>query len=352
MFTIDNTPVGKGYKPFIIAEISANHNCSILQAKQMILAAKQSGADAVKLQTYTPDTMTINSNKSDFLITDGLWKGLSLFELYEIAHTPYEWHKELFDFARDCRISIMSTPFDETAVDLLVDLNVAAFKIASFEITDLPLIDYVSSKGRPVFLSTGLATLDEISDAIECCYKNNNENILIFHCISSYPADVIDSSLGDIEYLSKYFDVEVGLSDHTKSNMASILAVAKGASAIEKHFKIKDDNNSPDDAFSILPSQFSSLCEDCEIAFHAVKSNKLNRTPSELGNKKFRRSLYFVNDLKRGKKIAFEDIRRIRPGYGVDPKYFDFVVGKELLVDVQRGDAVTFDVIKELDIDP
>jgi len=352
MFTIDNTPVGKGYKPFIIAEISANHNGSILQAKQMILAAKQSGADAVKLQTYTPDTMTINSNKSDFLITDGLWKGLSLFELYEIAHTPYEWHKELFDFARDCRISIMSTPFDETAVDLLVDLNVAAFKIASFEITDLPLIDYVSSKGRPVFLSTGLATLDEISDAIECCYKNNNENILIFHCISSYPADVIDSSLGDIEYLSKYFDVEVGLSDHTKSNMASILAVAKGASAIEKHFKIKDDNNSPDDAFSILPSQFSSLCEDCEIAFHAVKSNKLNRTPSELGNKKFRRSLYFVNDLKRGKKIAFEDIRRIRTGYGVDPKYFDFVVGKELLVDVQRGDAVTFDVIKELDIDP
>ena len=345
MFKVANKSIGKGYKPFIIAEVSANHGGSIQRAKESILAAKNSGADAVKIQTYTPDTMTLDSNKNDFLINDGLWKGYNLYQLYQEAYTPFEWHKELFDFAKLQGVTLFSTPFDETAVDLLHSLDVPAFKIASFEITDLPLIKYAASKGKPLFISSGMSNQDEIGEALECCYMNGNKDILLFHCISNYPADLRTSHIGDMSYIAKHFKVEVGLSDHTTSNLASILAVAKGASAIEKHFKLDEKDCGPDASFSILPNQLKSLCDDCESAFEAIKSNELRRDPSELTNKKFRRSLYFVNALTKGKIITKDDIKRVRPGFGLEPKYFDWVIGQKVSVDVDFGDAVTLDVL-------
>ena len=347
MFKVANKSIGKGYKPFIIAEVSANHGGSIQRAKESILAAKNSGADAVKIQTYTPDTMTLDSNKNDFLINDGLWKGYNLYQLYQEAYTPFEWHKELFDFAKLQGVTLFSTPFDETAVDLLHSLDVPAFKIASFEITDLPLIKYAASKGKPLFISSGMSNQDEIGEALECCYMNGNKDILLFHCISNYPADLRTSHIGDMSYIAKYFKVEVGLSDHTTSNLASILAVAKGASAIEKHFKLDEKDCGPDASFSILPNQLKSLCDDCESAFEAIKSNELMRDPTELNNKKFRRSLYFVNALTKGKIITKDDIKRVRPGFGLEPKYFDWVIGQKVSVDVDFGDAVTLDLLKK-----
>ena len=347
MFKVANKTVGKGYKPFIIAEMSANHGGSIQRAKQTILAARDAGADAVKMQTYTPETMTIDSNREGFLITDGLWKGYNLFQLYKEAFTPFEWHEALFEFARMQKIILFSTPFDETAVDLLETLNAPAYKVSSFEITDLPLIDYVSSKGKPVFLSTGMANVDEIGEALECCYKNGNRDVLLFHCISNYPADVRTAHIGDVSYLANHFEVEVGLSDHTMSNLASVIAITKGAAAIEKHFKLDDLECGPDSSFSILPNQLKSLCEDCENTFEGAKSNKLQRNQDELTNLRFRRSIYFVKPLNKGQKITKEDIRRIRPGYGLKPKYFDEVVGKIVTMDVKQGDAVTLDILSE-----
>jgi len=345
MFKVANKAIGKGYKPFIVAEVSANHGGSIQRAKSTILAAKNSGADAVKIQTYTPDTLTLDSDKEDFLIRDGLWKGYSLYQLYEEAYTPFEWHKELFDFAKSEDIILFSTPFDETAVDLLHGLEVPAFKIASFEITDLPLIGYAASKGKPLFMSTGMSNQNEIGEALECCYQNDNRDILLFHCISNYPADLKTSHIGDMSYIAEHFKVEVGLSDHTTSNLASIIAVAKGASAIEKHFKLDEKNCGPDASFSILPDQLKSLCDDCASAFDAIKSNELRRNPTELINKKFRRSLYFVNALSKGEVISKDDIRRVRPGFGLAPKYFDWVVGQKVSEDVEFGDPVILDVL-------
>ena len=346
MFFVANRKVGLGCKPFIIAELSANHAGNIDRAKETILAAKNSGADAVKIQTYTPDTMTIQSDKSDFVIQDGIWSGYSLYDLYQEAHTPFEWHKELFDFAKSINITIFSTPFDETAIDLLTELETPAFKIASFELIDLPLIKYAASKNKPMLMSTGMANHSEIAEAIETCYHQDNRNILLFHCISSYPAELTQSNLGDIQYLSKHFNVEVGLSDHTISNTAAILSIALGAVAIEKHFKLDDLDSGPDSSFSITPDQLKKLCEDCSIAYQAIQSNDLLRPISEKGNKIFRRSIYFIKSLKKGHKINETDIKRIRPGYGLEPKYFDDILGKELSCDVERGDPVTLNKIK------
>jgi len=345
MFRVANKSIGKGYKPFVIAELSANHGGSIQRAKETILAAKNSGADAVKIQTYTPDTMTLDSDKNDFMINDGLWKGYNLYQLYKEAYTPFEWHKELFEFAKSQAILLFSTPFDETAVELLQELDAPAFKIASFEITDLPLIEYAASKCKPMFISTGMSDLNEIGEALECCYKNGNRDVLLFHCISNYPADLRSSHLGDISYLADHFNVEVGLSDHTTSNLASVLAIANGASAIEKHFKLDEKDCGPDASFSILPAQLKSLCDDCESSFEAMKSNELQRESNELVNKKFRRSIYFVKALAKGKIITKDDIKRVRPGFGLEPKYFDWVVGQKVSVDVDFGDAVTLDVL-------
>ena len=223
MFEVEGIKIGKGFKPYIIAELSANHGGDLQRAKDSIYAAKKSGVDAVKIQTYTPDTMTIDSRKSDFIIKEGLWKGYNLYQLYKEAYTPFEWHSDLFDYAKEIGITIFSTPFDESAVDLLEELNVPAYKIASFEITDIPLIKYVAEKSKPIFISTGMSNINEIKEAIETCFNVGNKDILLFHCISNYPAELKEAKLGDIKYLANYFNLEVGLSDHTTSNIASIL---------------------------------------------------------------------------------------------------------------------------------
>ena len=330
----------------MIAEISANHGGDIERAKKTMLAAKGAGADAVKMQTYTPDTMTLNCDKEDFLITEGLWSGYNLFNLYQEAYTPYEWHNELFSFARENSILLFSTPFDESAVDLLESLDTPAYKIASFEVTDIPLIEYVSSKRKPLFISTGMASLEEIADAVECCYSNANRDLLLFHCISEYPADLKTAHLGDINYLAKYFGVEVGLSDHTLDITAATLAVARGASAIEKHFKLDETECGPDSSFSITPDGLRSLVSMCSDAHQGLKSNELKRTKNEMMNKRFRRSIYFVHALRKGDQIKRDDIRRVRPGYGMEPKFFDALVGRRVSTDVEFGDAVTPDRIE------
>ena len=349
MFKINGVEIGRGQKPYIIAELSANHGGSIERAKNSIIAAKNSGADAVKMQTYTPDTMTIDSNKTDFLISDGLWRGYNLYQLYKEAYTPFEWHSELFECAKKIGITLFSTPFDESAADLLDQLGTPAYKIASFEVTDLPLIKYVSSKQKPMLMSTGMANLSEIGEAVETCFKTGNKEVLLFHCISSYPAELTDSRLGDIKYISDHFDVEVGLSDHTTSNIAAMLSVALGASAIEKHFKLDNTDCGPDSSFSILPEQLRSLCKECHAAYKATLSNKLERSTAEASSKIFRRSIYFVKDLKKGDIVSENDIRRIRPGYGLEPKHFEDVVGRQVMCDVNRADPVSWDALKKVE---
>jgi pseudaminic acid synthase len=346
MFQVNGSKIGAGQKPFIIAELSANHAGSIQRAKDTILAAKNAGADAVKIQSYTPDTMTIDSDKSDFTIEQGLWQGYSLYQLYKEASTPFEWHNELFSYAKKINITLFSTPFDETATDMLYELDVPAFKISSFELTDLPLIEYVAKKSKPMFISTGMSSLLEIGEALETCYKVGNKDILLFHCISNYPAELEETSLGDLRYIANHFGIDVGLSDHTISNTAALLAIALGASAIEKHFKLDRRDNGPDSSFSILPDQLKELCKQCNSAFEAVRSKKLKRTSGEEINRKFRRSLYFIKNLKKGQVITEKDIKRIRPGYGLEPKYYDDIIGKVLICDVERGDPVSLRVIQ------
>ena len=343
MLIIDKVKIGKNFAPYIIAELSANHGGSIERAKHTILAAKNAGASTVKMQTYTADTMTIDSNKEDFQIKDGLWKGYNLFKLYKEAYTPFEWHQELFTFAKNNGITIFSTPFDETAVDLLTELNAPAYKIASFELTDLPLIEYVAKQKKPMLMSTGMASLEEVSEAIECCKIQGNDQLLLFHCISSYPAAAEDSNLLNIKALQAEFNIEVGLSDHTTTNLASSLAISLGAVAIEKHFKLDNKDCGPDSSFSILPSEFKILIEDCNTAKSALGSAEFCRSISESANKVFRRSIYFIKDLKAGHTIVSDDIKRIRPGFGLEPKFFNKVVGKTLVSDVERGDAVSWE---------
>ncbi len=343
MFEINGVKIGKGYKPYIIAELSANHGGDLQRAKDSIKAAKKAGASAVKIQTYTPDTMTLNCFKEDFLINEGLWKGYNLYKLYEEAYTPYEWHEDLFSYAKNIGITIFSSPFDETAIDLLEKLNAPAYKIASFEINDLPLIQYAASTKKPILISTGMANINEVNEAINIIKKTGNNQILLFHCISNYPAKVSDSQLGDIIFLKNKFNLEVGLSDHTISNFASILATALGANAIEKHFKLDNVECGPDSSFSILPDQLKSLVEECTLAFEATKIKKLERPISENKNRKFRRSIYFIKDLPKDHILEETDIKRIRPGFGLEPKYYNEIIGKKIKKNASFGEPVSWE---------
>jgi len=347
MIKINSQNISKHDPPFIIAELSANHGGSIDMAKVAICKAKECGANAVKIQTYTPDTMTIQSDKTDFKITEGLWAGHSLYDLYEEAYTPFEWHKELFDFAHDEGITIFSSPFDETAVDLLEGLEAPAYKIASFELVDLPLIERAASCGKPMLMSTGMASLQEIGEALNVALKYGTGEILLFHCISSYPAPLEESNLNNIRALRNEFGVEVGLSDHTISNLASTIAIGMGATAIEKHFKPNDDSVGPDASFSINPGQLRSLIKDCNDAWEAKGQEGFHRAVAEESSRKFRRSVYFMRDLKKGSVIGLEDVRAIRPGYGLPPKFLKNLIGKTVNCDVERGDPVSFDVVHE-----
>jgi len=344
---IDGRKIGKKYPPYIIAELSANHNGVLKKALDTITAAKVCGADAVKVQTYTADTMTIDCETDEFCIHGGLWDGYKLYDLYKEAQTPFEWHKPMFDHSRKIGITLFSTPFDETAVDLLEDLNVPAYKVASFELTDLPLIRYIASTKKPIIMSTGMANLEEIEEAVEAAHEGGSKNIILLHCISSYPAPVEQSNLLTIPDIKDRFRVQVGLSDHTITNIASVTAVALGATLIEKHFIINKNDKGPDSEFSIEPKELEALCKDTKEAWLALGEAGYEHKPAEKANLKFRRSIYFVKSLKAGEIINKENIRRIRPGFGLPPKLYNQLIGKRAKYDIECGTAVSWELIDD-----
>jgi len=343
---INNRIIGSSHKPFIIAEISANHNGSIERALQMIAAAKDCGADAVKLQTYSAETMTIDCSLPDFIIKGGLWDGFKLYDLYKWAATPFEWHEPLFEYGKTIGITVFSTPFDESAVDLLEDLNTPAYKIASFEVLDLPLVSYVASTGKPMIISTGMASEVEIEEAVDCARSAGCRELALLHCISSYPAPIEQSNLLQIPRLAERFGVVSGLSDHTIGTTAAVAATALGACLIEKHFILSRADKGPDSEFSIEPSELQRLCRETGDAWAALGAAGFERQLAEKGNVVLRRSIYFVKDLPPGHVITQEDIRRIRPGKGLAPKYFHEIVGKALAQSVTKGTPAAWNLLK------
>ena len=344
---INGVTIGKNTRPYLIAEVSANHNGSIDKAKECITAAARAGASAVKIQTYTADTMTIDSDSEDFLIKEGLWKGKTLYELYGGACTPFEWHAELFKHASEQKITLFSSPFDETAVDLLESLNTPAYKVASFELIDLPLISYIASTGKPILMSTGMASKEEIRRAVDAAKKNGSEQIGLFHCISGYPTPLEEANLLSIQGLSREFDLPVGLSDHTIGNTAAVVATGLGATFFEKHFTLDRNDPGPDSAFSIEPEELTTLKRDIDAAHLSIGAELVDRTRSESENLIFRRSLYFVENLSRGETITRKHVRRIRPGFGLEPRYYDSILGKKAKKDIGRGQRVSWDCIEE-----
>lgn len=345
--TIDGRVIGENRPPYIIAELSANHNGVLQKALDTISMAKKHGADAIKLQTYSADTMTIDCADEDFIIKGGLWDGYQLYELYKQAQTPFAWHKEMFDHARKIGITCFSTPFDESAVDLLEDLNVPAYKVASFEATDLPLVKYIAATKKPMIMSTGMANLQEIEEMVGTAKDAGCEELVVLHCISSYPAPIDQSNLLTISDLKKRLGVQIGLSDHTVSNTASIVATSLGATLIEKHFILDRKDEGPDSSFSIMPDELEALCKETRDAFFSLGCPGYERKPAEEANVKFRRSVYFVQDLKAGDIITADSVRRIRPGYGLPPKYEVEILGKRVKKDVKIGTATSWDLIDE-----
>ena len=340
-FTLNNYE-----RPFFVAEISGNHNGSIELAKETILAAHQAGADAVKIQTYEPQTMTLDVDLPDFQVTEGIWKGHTLYELYEKAHTPFAWHKELFDFAKEHGIYLFSTPFDETAVDLLESLDCPAYKIASFEMTDLPLIEYVAKTGKPMIISTGMATLEEIGEAVDTARAAGNKELTLMHCISAYPTELEETRLDNIRILREAFGVDVGFSDHTLGSEAALLSIHFEATMIEKHFILSRDDGGVDSKFSLNREELLELVQKLSSAASAVAAiKKFERTPRELESLKFRRSLYFARDIEAGEAIKEGDIRRVRPGFGLAPKLIKTLVGQTVKVAVVKGDSVQASLI-------
>ena len=332
--------ISRNQTPYIIAELSANHNGKLETALQIIDEAAKTGADAVKLQTYRPDTITLNSDAEDFRIKGGLWDGRTLYELYEEAHMPWEWHKPLFEHARKVGIPIFSSPFDTTAVDLLEDLNAPAYKIASFEAIDLPLIRYVAATGKPMIISTGMADAEEIEEAIAAAKEGGCKELAILHCVSGYPAPAEDYNLRTIGDMIDRFGLVTGLSDHTLDNTTAIASVVLGASIIEKHFTLDRNGGGPDDSFSLEPEDLAALCRDSKTAWKALGNVDYGRKSSEQGNAQFRRSLYFVEDLEAGAVIRAESVRSVRPGFGLAPKFLDDVIGKRVSRDVCRNTPV------------
>ena len=343
---IASRDIGDGCAPYIIAEMSANHNGDLNAAFRIIEEAKRAGADAIKIQTYRPDTITLKSDLPDFQITDGIWAGRTLYDLYEWAHTPWDWHKPLFEHAYEIGITIFSSPFDNSAVDLLEDLNAPAYKIASFEAVDLPLIKYVATTGKPMIISTGMADAEEIQEAIDAAREGGCKELAILHCVSGYPAPAEDYNLRTIPDMIERFGLVTGLSDHTLDNTTAIASVAMGASIIEKHFTLDRNGGGPDDSFSLEPTELAMLCRDSNTAWAALGKVDYGRKSSEQGNVKFRRSLYFVKDLKAGQKITEADISRVRPGFGLPPKHFDELLGRALKQDITRGTAVQWNLLE------
>lgn len=342
---IDKRPISVNHPPYMIAELSANHNGKIENAIQIINEAKRAGASAIKLQTYKPDTITIDCNKEDFCIHTGLWAGKNLYELYEEAHMPWDWHEPLFEHARKLGITIFSSPFDKTAVDLLESLHAPAYKIASFEAIDLPLIDYIASTGKPIIISTGLANMEEIQEAIDTAKNAGCKQIAILHCVSGYPAPACDYHLRTIPDMINKFGLVTGLSDHTIDNVTAVTSVALGASIIEKHVTLNRMGGGPDDSFSLEPPELMALCRDSKIAWEALGSINYKCKPSEQQNLKFRRSLYAVEPIKAGEVFTEKNVKSIRPGFGLKPKYYPDIMGKKAKVNIPYGAAMIEDYI-------
>ncbi|WP_127844455.1 pseudaminic acid synthase [Psychroflexus aestuariivivens] len=330
---------------FIIAELSANHNGSLETAKETIKAAKRAGADAIKLQTYTADTMTINSSKDDFVIKGTIWEGRNLYELYQEAYTPWEWHAELFNIAKEEGLICFSSPFDKTAVNFLEDLNVPAYKIASFEITDIPLIEYTASKGKPIILSTGIASLEDIELALDTCRKAGNNDIALLKCTSSYPAPIDEANMAMIPEFKERFGVIPGLSDHTLGATVPIVATTLGAKIIEKHFILDKSVGGPDASFSLDEQEFTDMVKAVREAEKAVGKVDFTLTEKQIKGKDFSRSLYVVKDIKKGEVITEDNVRSIRPGHGLHPKYLPEVLGKLAKMNLLRGQRLNFKML-------
>lgn len=333
-------------KCFIIAELSANHGGDIEIAKETIKAAKRAGADAIKLQTYLPNTMTLNSDKDDFIVKGGtIWDGRNLYELYQEASTPWEWHQELFNTAKEENIICFSTPFDKTAVDLLESLNNPIYKIASFEIHDIPLIKYVASKGKPIIISTGIAEFNDIELAIKTCINEGNRDITILKCTSAYPAPINEANLIMMKKFANDFDVKVGLSDHTMGNLVSTLAIGMGAQVIEKHFILNKNIGGPDASFSMDEKEFSSLVNDIRNAELAIGKESYELSQKQISGRRYGRSIYVCKEIKIGEKITEENIKIVRPSFGLDPKFYFEILGKTVNKNLSYGDRLSFEHI-------
>ena len=347
-FKLGGIPVGLSNQPFIIAEMSGNHNQSFDRAMKIVEAAADAGAHALKLQTYTADTMTLNIEQMDFYIDDkkSLWKGAGLYELYQKAYTPWEWHKPLMKKANELGLVCFSTPFDETAVDFLEDLEVPAYKIASFENTDLRLIRKVAATGKPVIISTGMATIADLGETVSALYEYGGGNFVLLKCTSTYPASPKESNVNTIPHLREMFRCEVGLSDHTMGVGVAVAAVAKGATVIEKHFTLSRADGGVDSSFSLEPAEMESLVVETHRAWQALGRVKYGIERSEESSIQFKRSLYITKDVRAGEKFTTNNIRSIRPGMGLPPKYYECLLGKSAAKDIKKGTPMKWDLIK------
>lgn len=346
--SIDGRDIGYDNPPYICAEISANHNGKLANALELIRQAKLAGADAVKIQTYRPDTITLRSSNPEFQITKGLWAGRTLYDLYEEAHLPWEWHAELFRYAKEQQITLFSSPFDHSAVDLLEDLNAPAYKIASFEIVDTELVRYAARTQKPIIISTGLASIKDIARAVQAAQDEGNDQIIVLHCVSAYPAKPSDYNLRTLVDKEQQFQTLVGLSDHTISNTTAITSVALGAVFIEKHFTLDRNGGGPDDSFSLEPDDLRSLILETRVAWGALGEIDYDLKQGETDNQQFRRSLYFVSDLPKGSVIRENDIKSVRPGRGLPAFEYRNVVGKTLTRDATRHTPVTESHIRQI----
>jgi len=347
MIKINDKNIGVGHSVFIIAELSANHNGNLNTAFNTIKAAKRAGADAIKLQTYTADTMTIDCKSDDFRLKQGtIWDGRYLYDLYKEANTPWEWHEELFKAAKKEGLICFSSPFDRTAVDLLEKLNAPAYKIASFEITDIPLIEYVASKGKPIIISTGIAGVDDIDLAIDACKRMSNEHIILLKCTSSYPAPINESNMAMIPDMSRRFGVITGLSDHSIGFTLPVVATVMGAKVIEKHFILNTSIGGPDASFSLNEEEFTAMVKAVREAEVAIGKVDYTITDKMLISREFSRSLYVVEDIKAGELITEQNVRSIRPGFGLHPKHLKTILGQRAKVKLKKGLPLKFEYIK------
>jgi len=344
-FRIDGREIGSGAPPYLVAEMSANHNGSLEGALRVVDAAKAAGADAVKLQTYTPDTITLDSDAADFRIEDGPWRGRTLYDLYREAYLPWDWHRPLFEHARRIGITIFSSPFDASAVELLEDLGTPAFKIASQEIVDLPLIARVARTGKPMIISTGMASLEEIAEAVDCARAAGCRELVLLKCTSSYPATPEHSNILTIPSMRSLFGCEVGLSDHTMGVGCAVAAVAHGATVVEKHFTVDRSEGGVDSAFSMEPAEFRQLVEECGRAWKALGAISYGPTEAERPSLKYRRSIYVAQDISAGEVLTGTNIRCVRPGGGLPPKFYDSLLGRKAAKDLKKGTPMSWELI-------